>query len=87
MHIQGAKFGGKKDKFGGKSFKKLNSAEFMEFVISKSDPMDNAISMADDYYAFIQPICRPRLELKPSKNVHISCKVNSVSKHETETEI
>ena len=26
----------KKDKFGGKSFKKLNSAEFMEFVFSKS---------------------------------------------------
>ena len=26
----------KKDKFGGKSVKKLNSAEFMEFVFSKS---------------------------------------------------
>ena len=35
-HIQGSKFGGKFYKFGGKSVKKLNSAEFMEFVFSKS---------------------------------------------------
>ena len=38
LHVQGAKFGWKKDKFGGKSIKKLNSAEFMEFVFSKSRP-------------------------------------------------
>ena len=36
LHVQGFKFSGKFDKFGGKSFKKLNSAEFMEFVFSKS---------------------------------------------------
>ena len=32
LHVQEAKFVGKKDKFGGKSFKKLNSTEFMKFV-------------------------------------------------------
>ena len=37
LQVQEAKFGGKKEKFGGKSFKKMNSAEFMEFVFSKSD--------------------------------------------------
>ena len=37
LHVQESKFGGKIYKFGGKSFKKLNSAEFMEFVFSKSD--------------------------------------------------
>ena len=38
LHVQGAKFGGKKDKFGGKKdkfggkiFLKVNSVEFMEF--------------------------------------------------------
>ena len=36
LHVQGSKFGGKFDKFGRKSLKKLNSAEFMEFVFSKS---------------------------------------------------
>ena len=36
LHVQEAKFDGKKDKFGGKSFKELNSLEFMEFVFSKS---------------------------------------------------
>ena len=46
LHIQGSKFGGKFDRFGGKfdkfggtSFKNLNSAEFMEFVFSKSENM------------------------------------------------
>ena len=46
LHIQGSKFGGKFDKFGGKfdkfggtSLKKLNFAEFMEFVFSKSENM------------------------------------------------
>ena len=34
--IQGSKFGEKIEKFGGKSFLKLNSAEFMEFFFSKS---------------------------------------------------
>ena len=34
LHLQGAKFGGKRDKFGGKSFKRLNSAEFIELVFS-----------------------------------------------------
>ena len=37
MHNQGFKFGGKINKFGGKSFKKLNSTEFMEFVFFKSE--------------------------------------------------
>ena len=32
LHIQGSKFGGKFYQFGGKSFKKLNSAEFMDFL-------------------------------------------------------
>ena len=36
LHVKGAKFGGKQDKFGRKSSKKLNSADFMEFVFSKS---------------------------------------------------
>ena len=36
LHVQGSKFGGKINKFGGKSFEKLNSTEFMEFVFSKS---------------------------------------------------
>ena len=34
FHVQGSKFGGKFDKFGGKSLKRLNSAEFMEFIFS-----------------------------------------------------
>ena len=36
LHVQGAKFGKKKQKFDEKSFKKFNSAEFMKFVFSKS---------------------------------------------------
>ena len=36
LHFQGSKIGGKMDQFGGKSKKKLNSTEFMEFVFSKS---------------------------------------------------
>ena len=35
-HVEGSKFGGQIGKFGGKSRKQLNSAEFMEFVFSKS---------------------------------------------------
>ena len=37
LHVQEAKFGGKKDKFSEKYFKKLNSAKFIEFLFSKSD--------------------------------------------------
>ena len=50
MHVQESKFGRKINKFGGKSFKKLNSTEFMEFVFTKSgyflylDPLDTAPS-------------------------------------------
>ena len=36
LHMQRSKFGGKVYKFGGKSFKKLNSMEFVEFLFSKS---------------------------------------------------
>ena len=36
LHVQGAQFGGKKDKFDRKSFKKLNFGEFMELIFSKS---------------------------------------------------
>ena len=36
LHVQGSKIGGKMDQLGGKSKKMLNSAEFMEFVFSKS---------------------------------------------------
>ena len=36
LHVQGAKFGEKKQKFDEKSFKKFNSVEFMKFVFSKS---------------------------------------------------
>ena len=36
LHIQESKFGRNMYKFGEKSFKKLNSAEFMEFVFSMS---------------------------------------------------
>ena len=36
LHVQKSKFEGKIYKFGGKSQKKLNSAEFMEFVFSRS---------------------------------------------------
>ena len=36
LHVQGSKVGGKINKFGGRSFKKLNSTEFMEFVFSRS---------------------------------------------------
>ena len=35
LNVQWPKFGGKKDKLGGKYFLKLNSAEFMEFIFSK----------------------------------------------------
>ena len=35
LHVQGSKFGGKMTKFGGKSFKMLNSTEFIEFVFSR----------------------------------------------------
>ena len=35
LHVQGSKFGGKLEKFGGKPLKKLNAAEFMEFVFSQ----------------------------------------------------
>ena len=35
-HVQGSKLGGKMDKFGEKSFKKLNVTEFIEFVFSRS---------------------------------------------------
>ena len=31
LHVHGSKFGGKINKFGGKSFRKLNLTEFMEF--------------------------------------------------------
>ena len=34
-HVQESKVGGNIYKFGGKSKKKMNSAEFMEFVFSK----------------------------------------------------
>ena len=44
FHIQGVKIGGKKNKFGRKSFKKLNFAEFMEFIFSKSDIKEIMIS-------------------------------------------
>ena len=36
LQVQGAKLGRKKDTFGGNSFKKLNSAELIEFIFSKS---------------------------------------------------
>ena len=36
LHMKGSKFGGKFKKIVGKSLKKINSAEFMEFVFSKS---------------------------------------------------
>ena len=36
LHVLESKFGGKIYKFGGKSFKKLNSSEFMELFFSKS---------------------------------------------------
>ena len=36
FHVQRFKFGGKINKFGGKSKKKLNSVEFVELVFSKS---------------------------------------------------
>ena len=36
LHVKESKFGGKICKFGKKTFKKLNSAEFMEFVFSMS---------------------------------------------------
>ena len=36
LHVQESKFGVKIYKFGGTSKKKLNSAEFMEFVFSRS---------------------------------------------------
>ena len=35
LHVHGSKFGGKINKYGGKSIKKLNSMDFMEFVFSK----------------------------------------------------
>ena len=36
LHVQGSKIGRKMDQFGGKSKNKLNFAEFVEFVFSKS---------------------------------------------------
>ena len=36
LHVQGYKFVGKFNKFGGNPLKKLNSAEFMELFFSKS---------------------------------------------------
>ena len=37
--VQGSKFGGKFDKFGGNSLKKFNSAEFMEFFFRSDSQM------------------------------------------------
>ena len=37
LPVQGSKFDGKCEKLGGKSFFKLNSTEFIEFVFSKSE--------------------------------------------------
>ena len=43
--LQESKFGGTIYKFGGKSKNKLNSAEFMKFVFSKS--VHNATTLGD----------------------------------------
>ena len=44
LHVQESKFGKKNYMFGGKSFKKLNSTEFMEFVfLQVSAPPDTWI--------------------------------------------
>ena len=49
LHVRESKFGGKINKFGGKSLKKLNSAEFMELVFSKS-AFDNSHSHGPSPY-------------------------------------
>ena len=43
LNVLESKFDGKNFKFGGKSFKKLNAAELMEFVFSKSALHCNAL--------------------------------------------
>ena len=60
MHVQGSKFGGKFDKFEGKSFFfKLNSAEFMELVFSKSEA-DYSFQKQLDFLK----TCNPREQTK-----------------------
>ena len=64
LHIQGSKFGGKFYKFGGKSFKKFNSADFMEFFFSKS-----ASSISSVRYHCNMPILQTQTE-KGGATVH-----------------
>ena len=45
LQVQESKFGGNIYKFGGKSFKKLSFAEFMELVFSKSGPETSITGM------------------------------------------
>ena len=44
LHVQGSEFGGKFNKFGKKPFQKLNFAEFMEFIFSKSGPTPSSLN-------------------------------------------
>ena len=39
LHVHGSKFGGKINRFGGKSFTNFNSTEFMEFVFQSLSPI------------------------------------------------
>ena len=54
LHVQRAKFGGKRDKFGGKSFKQLNSAEFMEFGFTKYEKIWALQSEKRTWHSFLQ---------------------------------
>ena len=63
LHVQGSKFGGKFEKFGGKSFLKMNSVEFMEFVFPKSvvelNREGSAINRANPSSLSCYPCYRP----------------------------
>ena len=52
LHVLESKFGGKIYKFGGKSLKWLSSAEFMEFVFSKSAEWCNVVQCSS--VSFVQ---------------------------------
>ena len=54
LHVQESKFGGQINKFGAKSFKKLNYIEFMELIFSMSDHTDIATNRMNPPIGSIQ---------------------------------
>ena len=61
LHVQRSKFGGKIDKFDGKSKEKLNSTKFMELVFSKS----GLYLMVKGIRKFQNRFCMIRKKMRP----------------------